>query len=1032
VVTGIEDETGVNVAGNTLDNLQCVEVSERETELKTYLAEENDQNASEISQAYALQTGSGRSDQIHRSGLQRESLLQTPQDDVLNARNNDVFENINAQNDAHHNDALENATFVSLSKRIEKCSEKMFKEVMQTIRTAAVPQKITKQLHDQFRLQLVGLTKRLEFVLRVRSDEVEKVLGVDEDVQKVLAEVVPPSRRSQLTWSRLARQPMQCEEDLLSREASRMVEQPSSHAGQQENVSSTNAFAAASQQQFPPQDFSISSSPLNRNVIPDQKTLSQSLERRPTPKPKPPSRKVSDNSLALAKSQLQTTHETSKTRSNATDNIPGDLGGIHRKRSSKKGGKRSSTRSSKHGSTQATNQAAASARDGLDLPVADNKDPATATYDSSLSPTEHEGRGVQKETLGPALRQACLEGGVQWLRSLLKQGASVNAHAVNFMRPVHFACVGGSREILKELADSRADLLARDARGRTVMHFAVSCLNVDVVESLLSASKKFDANLYNLSDEQNQTPLHYAIGHYEDADHNSKKLLSMLLQAGAHIDATDTAGRTALHLAAKQGLEDSVKCLLEKAASANSADRKGRTAVHYACSGRMTESKINILVALAKVGADVKAADSSGQTGLHLAAQRLDVETAEWFMGQRIDVDLPDAAGRTPFLHACGSNGDKEPFLSLLLQAGADVRAKDKGGRTALHVAAERGDEACVHWLLQRDVDVDAADENGRTPLHNAAWKNNHAIVKTLLSSKACFDTSDNMGKTAVNYACERSIYTAQARLEVLQTLAHAGADLHVEDMDGQTALHLAAHSRDVDTAVWLLERGAEVNEADNKGETAFLKACQNANSNLLTTLINAGADKDVTDISGNTALHFAASGHNVETATWLLDCGADVNATDTELRQTPLHVACSLEHYNFSLPRLLVQRGADVNAKDAKGQTPVHVSAYRAGSFFPRWAVEQGLASESLNHAEDEFGHTPLHIACANGDYKAVQVLVENGADVGVRDKQGRLPKDLLENSNPFVNTSVRGHEECKALLPLLSPETRAEQTSR
>jgi ankyrin repeat protein len=169
-------------------------------------------------------------------------------------------------------------------------------------------------------------------------------------------------------------------------------------------------------------------------------------------------------------------------------------------------------------------------------------------------------------------------------------------------------------------------------------------------------------------------------------------------------------------------------------------------------------------------------------------------------------------------------------------------------------------------------------------------------------------------------------------------------------------ALHLAAHSRDVDTTVWL-ER--VINAADNKGETAFLKACQRADSNLLTILINAGADKDVTDISGHTALHFAASGHNVETAAWLLDYGADANATDTELRQTP------------------------------------------------------------------------LHIACANGDYEAVPMFVEKGADVGVRDKQGRLPRDLLESSNPFVNASVRGHEEYKALLPLLSPEIGEEHMS-
>ena len=141
------------------------------------------------------------------------------------------------------------------------------------------------------------------------------------------------------------------------------------------------------------------------------------------------------------------------------------------------------------------------------------------------------------------------------------------------------------------------------------------------------------------------------------------------------------------------------------------------------------------------------------------------------------------------------------------------------------------------------------------------------------------------------------------------------------------------------------------------------------------------------------TALHNAAKRNDTARMAILLEAGADVDARD-ELGNAPLHLASVRGGKSSGATRLLLDAGADPNAGDSAGHTALHYAALR---YENRKNINALLAGGADANTRARNGNTPLHYAAAYGRDLAISFLLENGADPNVHNRANETPLHYL-----------------------------------
>jgi ankyrin repeat protein len=280
--------------------------------------------------------------------------------------------------------------------------------------------------------------------------------------------------------------------------------------------------------------------------------------------------------------------------------------------------------------------------------------------------------------------------------------------------------------------------------------------------------------------------------------------------------------------------------------------------------------------------------------------------------------------------------------VDVLLGAGADVRGRNRAGLTALHVAWR--DAALVRLLLEKGADVHARTELGATPLQIAGTE---AVVAILLEEGADPDAAENRGVTPLVAAAGVG-NTAVAKL----LLAHGANPNAFAKGEGQktvTPLMGAAHNGDEELTRLLLARHVDVNAVSPPSD---------------------GTVKHGPVIFGSlTALHLAVVDGNLAVVKLLLNAGASVDARDAR-GLTPLAWAVGTDRPDARIVRMLLDRGASPSAATKEGEAaaewarkfnapdvtaalklsrnpvaPVVVPFTNAAASEPRQAVERSLS---------------------------------------------------------------------------------------
>lgn len=550
---------------------------------------------------------------------------------------------------------------------------------------------------------------------------------------------------------------------------------------------------------------------------------------------------------------------------------------------------------------------------------------------------------------------------------LLALGADPNARGSWGETPLYRTArdVTDAPQVIRALLEAGANPRTLTDNGESALHAAARrrlARTPEVITMLLDAG--LDVNARN---SRGETPLHRA------RTYNSlPAVTSVLLDAGADPGARDLAGSTPLQLAASWGWARQVSLLAAAGADVNARDNRGRTPLHVA----RNPATIRALLGL---GADPAARDSAGTSADPAACERWGSEVFFAFATADIVADcIADGAGAhaiadesqaTALLFTAAASTPDPAVVSMLLAAGADVHARDRGEYTPLHKAALSGTPKVVRALLAAGADVDAWAEGfnvdwgwGYTPLHLAAKSNPHP--------------------------------------EVVSALVEAGADLQAPGEEsyfrGNTPLHYAGDNANPDVAAALLSAGADVGALSATGRTPLHEAAANASSPAtIELLVAAGADVNVLDSRGYAPLHSAAYYNpRPEIATALIAAGADVNARDPHGYVPPGRAA------NHRTPLLMALYRGGWSIAGAPMPTELSVAVVEV-------LVRAGAKMEQA----DESGLTALHMA-AIWTSDAFPLLLRLGADPNALDANGKTPWDYA-----LRNRALHGLEEVRRM---------------
>nr|CAD7409272.1 unnamed protein product [Timema poppensis] len=248
-----------------------------------------------------------------------------------------------------------------------------------------------------------------------------------------------------------------------------------------------------------------------------------------------------------------------------------------------------------------------------------------------------------------------------------------------------------------------------------------------------------------------------------------------------------SSGKTCLQVACHQGHMDLVLYLLSAGASLQIADDDGDTALHYSAFGNQPD----IMEVLLKRGADINATNKGKCSSLHVAVNKQHTQCASILLKYKCNVNIQDSYGDTA-LHDSIGKDSLEIIDMLCNMAGVDFTLKNKRGFNVLHHAALKGNNFATERLLCRTRQlVDVKKDDGFAALHLACLNGHRAVAETLLAQgQAEVDLRNNRKQTPLLLA------VSQGHCSVVELVVSMSADVHAEDEDGDTGLHLALMKR--------------------------------------------------------------------------------------------------------------------------------------------------------------------------------------------------------------------------------------------
>ncbi len=318
---------------------------------------------------------------------------------------------------------------------------------------------------------------------------------------------------------------------------------------------------------------------------------------------------------------------------------------------------------------------------------------------------------------------------------------------------------------------------------------------------------------------------------------------------------------------------------------------------------------------------------------------------------------------------------DYEAIVSLV-NKGADIEknvSTELGvrNRGILHLGCKSGDLKMVEIAISKGANINARDDFGLTPLHLSISYDHHEITKYLIDNGAdVHSKTDPKEQNLGGYYSPFELAVSKGQGDIVKYIDNirTGSAKSLEQLRGNfwnaiTVREINYIKKSIED---LIAAGGDINGVcDFNTQATFLHiACKKHLPEVVKYLISSGADINKGNKWGQTPLLYACLNNDLEIAKTLVENGANVNAKDLDDKESILHHASKAVNFknpNSDLVKYLIRRGADINAID-------------------------------------NWGRTPLHYACEYGNLEIVQCLTANGAKINAKDIDGMTPLDCAK----------------------------------
>ena len=371
------------------------------------------------------------------------------------------------------------------------------------------------------------------------------------------------------------------------------------------------------------------------------------------------------------------------------------------------------------------------------------------------------------------------------------------------------------------------------------------------------------------------------------------EMIERLLKAGADVESPNADGQTALMVVARTSRVDAARALLGRGARVNAVEQwRGQTALMWA----VAQGQPAMVKALVEAGADVNARSKVNNWQRQITAEPRAI--------------YRPAGGLTPLLYAA-----REGCVDCarhLAEAGADLNLADPEQVSPLLLSILNGHFDLAAYLIQKGANPGKWDWYGRTPLYAAVDLN--TIPRGGRPDRPSLDTTTSLQIIEQLLAAGAN---PNPQLKLAPPFRNIGNDRGLDGLltIGATPLLRAAKALDAPAIKLLLEKGANLGLSNTRGITPVMAA--------------AGLGSVDADTRGLYTTEDVQQ-RSIESLKLLLAAGADINAKDGLRGLTPLHEAARWGWND--VVRFLVEQGANLEAKDNRGMTPVDSALGKAG----------------------------------------------------------------------------------------------------